>query len=276
MAKSAIEKFISSYIRNIKINSSKEGYEAWLRKNGLDPTVELSDRVAEAYTEKAKISSPYSSTAEALAESGLSRSGYAKYLEEAAGKTKNAKVSEAIGEYLKTDNTNKLSYDKELEALEEIRLNEEKKAEEKAKAEAEKIAAEAAKKEQELIKKEAQFKEKLIKNAKAKIEAMTTIDYDKAYKYATEMGLDERSAKDIAKSVTDAKRSAAIAKITNAIISKHLTKNQTREYAIMLGLSEKDASALADFAFKTNESVADIVSQDKYLDYLQNQINNQK
>ena len=44
----------------------------------------------------------------------------------------------------------------------------------------------------------------------------------------------------------------------------------------MLGLSEKDAGALADFAFKTNESVADIVSQDKYLDYLQNQINNQK
>ncbi len=309
MAKSAIEKFITNYIRNKKISESKEGYEAWLRKNGVDPTAGLSDSVGKAYAERERAASGNSDTAEALAESGLSDSGYAKYLSASIEDAKNENVSKAIAGYLATDTENKVGYSKELERLESIRIAEEKKAEEErkkaeekaqeeakkaeekaqeeakkaeekaleeAKKAAEKAAEEAAKKEAETIKREEKIKEQLLKDAKAGIEAMSTIDYDKAYKYAMEMGLDEISAEKIARSITETKRSAAISKITGAIISRRLTMNQTREYALALGLSEEDANMLAELAFKTNESVGDIVSQQDYLDYLREQINKNK
>ena len=165
MAKSAIEKFISNYIRNKKINESKEGYESWLRKNGVDPTSDLSDSVGAAYTEAEKMRSVNSSTAEALADNGLLRSGYARYLNESISEKKNAKIADAIQSYLKTDTKNKSAYSDELEKREALRAAEEEKAEaerkkaeekalEEAKSAAEKAAQQAAKKENEILKQE--------------------------------------------------------------------------------------------------------------------------
>ena len=97
---------------------------------------------------------------------------------------------------------------------------------------------------------------------------MSTIDYNKAYKYAIELGLDEASAEKIAKNVTEARRSEAITKVTGEIISKRLTSSQAEKYALALGLCEEDAKALGELAFKTNESVGDIVSGNGYLESL--------
>ena len=324
MARSAIEKFISAYIRNKKISETEEGYEAWLRKNGLDPTARLSEKVGEAYAENEKAASFHSSVAEALAERGLSQSGYARYLKEATEAKKNAGIEKAIQSYIGTDSDNKAEYSRELERREAIRVAEEKKAEEarimaekkaeeerlkeKKKAEeerqkaekkaeeerlkaekkaeeerlkaekkaeeeskkkAENAAKEAAKKEKEILEREEKIKKQLEKEAEAGIKSMSTIDYNKAYKYAFEIGLDEASAERIAKKVTEARRNDAISKVTNAIISKRLTMNQAKEYASALGLGEEDAKALGELAFRTNESVGDIVSGGGYLDTLQ-------
>ena len=273
MAKSAIEKFIKNYVRNKKVSDSSDGYEAWLRKNGYDPTADFSESIGKANAENEKRSMRLS---ESLSDVGLSKSGYASYLKEELAKNKTGSLENAIEDYIKTDSSNKRSYQKEAERLEAIRVEEEKKARENAIKEAEKAAEKAAKKEAEILEKEEKFKTQLMKEIESKIKAMTTIDYNQAYTYAIHMGLDEQNAESIAKSVTEAKRSSAIDQVTEAIISKRLTKNQAMEYAKRLGLSNEDANDLAEFAFKTNESVGDIVSQEDYLDYLREQINKNK
>ena len=88
------------------------------------------------------------------------------------------------------------------------------------------------------------------------------------------MGLDEKNAESLAKTTTEIARSNAMTRVTEAIISKGLTMTQAREYALGLGLSESDAEALAELAFKANESVGDITSYKEYLDYLKNKANN--
>ena len=298
MAKSAIEKFISNYLRNKKISESEEGYEAWLRKNGVDPTAELSDRIGKSYAESEKASSDYSSVKEALAENGLTNSGYAKYLGERALARRDDGIESAIQSYLGSDAANKKEYSNELERQEAIRLEEKMKAEEErlkaeekakeeakkaeekaleeAKKAAEKAAAEAAKKEEESLKREEKIRDQLLKEAESQIKSMSTIDYEKAYKYAIEIGLDRTSAEKIAKTITEERRSSAIEKVSNAIVSKRLTMNQTKEYALSLGLSEEDATNLGELAFRANESVGDIVSQDDYLDYLRELVEKNK
>ena len=117
MAASSIEKFIKNYINNKKISESKEGYEAWLRKNGVAPLSDFSESVAAASADYEKRASSYGSTAEHLAESGLTNSGYAKYLGDALKGKRNAAFESAISEYLETDSKNKVGYENELERL---------------------------------------------------------------------------------------------------------------------------------------------------------------
>ena len=295
MAKSTIEKFIKNYLRNKRISEGDKGYEAWLRKNGVDPTLKLSDSTADAYGEEALLSSDHSSVKETLADRGLLKSGYAKYLDASIKGAREEKVNKAIDSYLSSDAKNRSAYSEERARLEEIRIAEEKKAEEerlkaeqKAKEEAEKaeqkakeeaikaaekLKEEAAKKEEEREKAIQKKNDAIYKEAKRALESSQIIDYDKAYAKALEFGLDEDSASSLAKTTTETARSAAINKVTTAIISRALTMNQTREYALSLGLSKEDADSLAELAFKTNESVGDIVSQGNYLDYLREQIN---
>jgi len=264
LAKSAIEKFISSYISSPK-KKSKKGYEEWLRKNGVDPTSELSEKIGEAYAEKEKKSSHFSLLNERLSESGLLQSGYAKYLGDSLESEKDGKINLAMQGYLDTDSKNKAAYLKEENSLAEA-----------AKKAMEKAAKEAEKKEKEILKNEEAFRKQLLKDAEAGIKSMSTIDYNEAYKYALEVGLDEENAQKIAKSITDSRRTSAIEKITTAIFSRNLTTKKTKEYALRLGLPEDDANVLADLAFKMNESAEDIVSEKDFLDYLLEQINKNK
>ena len=385
MAKSTIEKFISNYLRNKQISQSREGYEAWLRKNGVDPTAQFSDSVGKATSEIERDASIYSTTAEALSGTGLSKSGYADYLGDALKEKSQKKIGTAIENYLKTETDNQLGYSDELERRENARIAAEKKAEEerikaeakaeaerkkaeekaeaerikaeeKAKKEAEKAAEKAAKEEAERIKAEEKaeaerikaeqkaaekaakeeaaklaaeakaeaerikaeekaeaerqkaeqkakeeaikaaeklenqaekeeaaalksyqkVKDQLIKETQSRLSALGVINYDEAYEYAISSGLDESDAKSVAKNVTEVARNEAMVKITNAIVSKRLSMNQAKEYALALGLSEEDATTLGELAFKTNESVGDIVSQQNYLDYLREQANKNK
>ena len=286
-ASSTIEKFIKNYINNKTISESKEGYAAWLRKNGASPLSDFSESVSDASADYERLTSEHGSNAERLAEKGLLNSGYAKYLGDAMKGKRNSDFENAISEYLEADSKNKVGYENELERLEEIRIAEEKKAEEerlkaeeKAKKEAlaeEKKAAEKAEKEKaELLKNEKTQKEKKYNDAKKGLEKSGIINYERAYSFALEMGLDEDQAAYLAKSTTEVARNEAIQKVTHAIVSKTLTMKQTKRYALALGLSEEDATALSELAFKTNESVEDIVLQEEYLDYLRDKANKDK
>lgn len=305
MAKSAIEKFISNYIRNKRISESEEGYEAWLRKNALDPLADFSDEVGLSHAESEQRSSRYGSESEALSDIGLSKSGYAKYLGESIENNKKKRLEKAIDRYIKSDVKNKSEHKAEKDRLEALRIAEEKKAEaerikaeekaeaerikaeEKAEAErikaeekarqeaikvAEKLESEARKEEAEKQKNFEKAQKSLYDQVKKGLEKSAFVDFDKAFSYATKMGLDEESARSLAKATSDAARNAAINSVTNSIISDRLTMSQAHRYALALGLSEEEATTLSEFAFKVNESVSDIVTHKNYLDNLREQI----
>ena len=117
--------------------------------------------------------------------------------------------------------------------------------------------------------------EKLYKETKSAIESSKMTSYDEAYDYAIKKGLDESTASELAKTTTDAIRTAAQNKVIDAIISRYMTENQAKQYALKLGLSEEDAKVLAEFAFTVNQSTSDIVNED-YLNDLREQIKNNK
>ena len=279
MKKSGIEEFIQSYLKGYKPSKKKRGYELWLRENGIDPTATLSQKIESIAVENERNNSPDSSRAVSLSSLGLKSSGYARFLDEISRETSEDKLSGAIRSYLSSDRENENEYDLELERREKTRLAEEKKAEQerlKKQKEEEKLKKAKEKEEEEKRKESEKAMKEIYKKVKEGLNAAAFADYDKAYAYAIEMGLNEADAKYLAKTSTESVRNSRITKVTNAIVSKGLSMNQAKQYALALGLSEEDASALAEFAFTTNESVTDIVGQDSFLDYLREQANKSK
>ena len=76
--------------------------------------------------------------------------------------------------------------------------------------------------------------------AKKGIETAGMVDYTRAYEYALSMGVDDESARALAKSTTTVARDAAIEKIVKMIFNRRLTRDQAEEYASGLGLSDND------------------------------------
>ena len=279
LKKSGIEKFIQNYLKGYKSAKKKSGYELWLRENGVDPTATLTEEIESIAAENERKNSLDSSRAVSLSSLGLKSSGYAKFLDEISKETSEDKISGAIRSYLSSDKQNENEYDLELERREKAKLAEEKKAEAerlKKQKEEEKLIKAKEKEEEEKRKESEKAMKEVYKKVKEGLNAAAFADYDKAYTYAIEMGLNEADAKYLAKTSTESVRNSRITKVTNAIISKGLSMNQAKQSALALGLSEEDATALAEFAFTTNESVTDIVGQDNFLDYLREQANKSK
>lgn len=291
MAKSAIERFISGYLRNKRLSETKEGYADWLRKNGADPMTELDGSIARVTSEYEKDASMHGSDASMLSDLGLKRSGYADFLKDSLEEKRERGFENAALEYIDKDIKNEQGYEDELARREAIRLEEERKAEEERlkaekKAEEERLKAEkeardeaikasekAKKLEEERLKNDKKRKEKLYSTVKTELEKRKTVKYDDAYEYALYMGLDETTAASLAKATTETARSEAINKVTTAIFNKGLSMNQAKKYAESLGLSEEDVNALAELAFSANESVDDITSYEDYLEYLKDKAN---
>lgn len=286
MAKSKLEKFIQGYLKNLALTTKKDGYETWLRQNGKDGKTELSEAIGKFLAESEKNSSDYSAIAESLSGAGMKNSGYAKYLAESALLSGKKNLENSLLSYVSRDSQNTAGYEKEIKRLEAERIaKEEKEAELKAKEDAKKekeaiknaeeIAAKAKKEKEENQNAYNKAMKEIYKKVEEEFKSSAIADYEKAYAYARNAGLSEEDAKHLAKTYTDSARNSKINKVTSAIISKKLTKNQAKEYALTLGLPEEDANALAEFAFRTNESVEDIVS-DNYLDHLKEQADKNK
>ena len=264
-------------MQSVKPKAKKKGYAEWIAENGKDPIASLSESVGKISAENERQLSPYSKAETSLSGIGLSGSGYARYLKEVSGESGAESIEKAVGSYLATDTKNKKGYEAELIRRE----NEEKKAaellaKEEARKEAENLAKAEAKANDEKLKAEEKRMTEIYKKVKEGLSAADYVDYGKAYEYAIGLGLGESDAEYLAKTYTEAARNAKINKVTSAIVSKRYSMNQAREYALTLGLSREDAEALGEFAFKTNESVTDIVTQESYLDYLREQYNKNK
>lgn len=270
-------------MKGVKPITKKKGYAEWLAEYGKDPAASLSESIGKISAENERQISPYSKTEALLSDTGLSGSGYARYLKALSDESNAETTRNAISSYLDIDTKNRKGYEAELIRREneekkaaELLAKEEAKKESEAKKEAEKLAKAEAKANEEKIKAEEKRMTEIYKKVKEGLSAADYVDYAKAYEYAIGMGLRESDAEYLAKTYTDSARNSKINKVTSAIVSKRYSMNQAKEYALSLGLSKEDAEALGEFAFKTNESVTDIVTQESYLDYLREQYNKNK
>lgn len=179
----------------------------------------FSDAIANAISTKIKESAGYGRKAEKLSGLGLSNSGYADFINARAKKNVLLNIDSGAGEALK--------------AIAEEREN--------AKIDEGKIL--------ELQKKLISYTVKNDLTDKALI-----------YDYAKALGIDKDrldSAVDYAISENEKhKRTKNYDKVHSNIIYRRLTSKEAYEYAISLGLSEEDAKALADIAYKINEDTS--------------------
>ena len=259
MKETELEKFIRTYLNNKQISETKEpGYASWIEKNGLNKAAEFGEGIAKAKMNYERFVSPFANTAEKNAENGISDSGYAAYLSDTAKGIRDNTLINQIQRHVGSN----------AKAITEFT--------EEKEAEAEKIKKEneaALKKEAELLEKQEKAKKSIYDTAKRGLEAAGIIDYDEAYKLALEMGVDKDGAKKLATTTTKIARAAAIDRVVRAIVNRTLTKSQTKEYALGLGLSEEDAEELSEIAYRTNESVMDMTAAKDYLDELKNKVN---
>ncbi len=91
-------------------------------------------------------------------------------------------------------------------------------------------------------------------------------DPERAYARAVELGLSGSDARRAADETSAEVNDSLRADVMSAIVKKRLTQNQTRLYAIALGLSKDAAEELAKYAYELNEAVGD--GSGGYLDYL--------
>ncbi|MBR5139618.1 MAG: hypothetical protein IKV16_01060, partial [Clostridia bacterium] len=152
------------------------------------------------------------------------------------------------------------------------RIKAEQEAKKQAEKEAEDLAKDAEKEAQANDKRYEELMKKVYKETEAALKSNKTTSFDIAYDYAIKQGLDEKSAADLAKSTTEQAINDATNKVISAIVSRFMTSKQAKEYALTLGLSQKDADILGEFAYKLNESASDIVSDENYLNNLREQI----
>ena len=269
-----LENYIKKYLRNKRIAETDAGYSAWLRKNGVTDDVRLTDEAIKRSAENERLIRKRGTQSESIVSSGLGESGYAGYLGDLAlerAENSDKRVSAALRAYR----------DAGYAGFVESRLDAEREAydyERVAEAEAE---AESIRKREEAEKNAIRAEEKketerksMLKTARTRLEDSAIIDIERATKLAMDIGLDEADARALAESTTKVARENAISKVLSAIVNKRYTKNQAREYASWLGLSDEDIDALAETAFKNNESPADITSYEEYLEYLENKIKN--
>lgn len=103
-------------------------------------------------------------------------------------------------------------------------------------------------------------------------------DPERAYARAVELGLSGTDARRAADETSAEVKDGLRADVMSAIVTKRLTQNQTRLYAVALGLSADAAEELAKYAYELNEAVGD--GSGTYLDYLRElekkQKNNEK
>ncbi len=235
MAKTAtLEDFIKNYVRNKSLTESKEGYSAWLKKNGVDSVGIMSDGISRTDTALKKASAAYGKRAESLGSLGLSRSGYADYVNRTAKKAYADALSSINADYAKNEAKNLKTYEDHLEA------------------------------------KNQKYRETYDAAIKS-LEKSGIMNFDEAYEYALLLGLSDDDARGAAEKSTSMLIDATRKKIISDIILRQLGSAQAKEYALVLGLDEKLASELSDIAYDLNESVENGKYSESYLEYLKEQ-----
>ena len=102
------------------------------------------------------------------------------------------------------------------------------------------------------------------------IEGAGLVDFDSAYEYAVNAGFTGEDARAVAAAGSGIVRKKLKNTVMRAVVSKSLTKSQTRDYALSLGLCKEDADELSEYADDINAYISSSDYTSGYLDYLIN------
>lgn len=233
------EEFVRNYLKNTALSNSKESFASWVRKNGKDAEAEYRDKTLGEVSNYIRSRSEYGKTAEALGNFGLRDSGYADYINKKASADLTSALQKAKTEKIETSEKNVSDYIQNAKELEETN----------------------AKMQRSVIK---------------EIERKREINYDRAYEYALDAGLDEKSAETTAKKAIGVARVRLKNDILELIVSERMSKSQTEEYAKGLGLDEEEIKELGEIAKNINETVNSSFYAEYIKDLIEKQNNSSK
>lgn len=235
MAKT-LEDFIKDYLADRSAALGAVGYAKWISEQSSRPKASRAAALTRADTSYRTSLSGYGRSAEALANAGLNKSGYAEYLNSVAKGERTTAIGNADLAKHKSEAEDMKKYESYLDGVENDRL---------------------------------ERYEKALRS----IQSDSLAAYGAAYERALSFGLDEESAKKAATEASGAVKSTLRQKLLSEIATKRMTSEATRAYALTLGLDEEVADELAEYAHKLNESVDSDGMTESYLDYLKKLLN---
>lgn len=224
--------FVKDYINNQKVTNSKESYEDWLTRNGIDSSGIYDLDIKNARSDYAKATAGFGALGEGLSSSGLLGSGYSDYINASAyGQLQKARQN-ALSKYSENERANKSAYS-------------------------------------EYVKKLAQESSSLLDKVNRGIIENGITDFDDAYSYAIGAGIDPGAASELAKSASSAVKESIKEEIGRLIINDKLSAKEAKAYALYRGLSEEDAESIYSLASKINDYFTR-PDGESYLDYITN------
>ena len=221
--------FLKKYLSGKTLGEGAMSYSDY---ETLNPNLKKKDYLTaleKRYSNLARNRSNYGTSAENLAKGSLTSSGYSAFLERNAKSALDADVNEKYALYKTAEAENMTGY---LNYLDNY---------------------------QKQIKKlKTSVTDSLIKNK--------VVNKQDAYEYALEAGLSESDALTVSQNVYESAKRKLISEVMESVASYKLDAEGARLYAEAMGLSEKDAKGIGEYAEAIISNRID--TGDEYLDYL--------
>ena len=230
-----LQDYIDKYLSDNKELTSPKSYEEFIMHGGRGASVVGSEGKLSAEKSYARSLSTYGKRADRLGSDGLTGSGYARYINDAAKRQKEASYEMARGGELSIAAENRTGYAEYLAKL-----------------------TEGAK--------------KLRDDILDKLEGSMMTDYDSVYKLALTLGLPDKDADAVAKLTTETAIKKLSDKAILDVTEKRMSTAQAPKYAMSLGRPDSEVEKIANYAEYINQTINYENTPNNYLDYLKDQI----
>ena len=231
----SLEEFIKTYLENQAIKNTKDSYESWAKKNGINSDGIYNSRLVDAKTDYMKSKSEYGKIGEALARNGLSASGYSDYVSSRAYTDYQKAKDSAFSEYSENERKNRRDYESYSNSIDDKR---------------DKLVKDYM---GYLVKLDEPEDNNVYINTITNIGKQNITDYETAYKIALESGLDESLAASAAQISTSIVKNGIKTKVMDSVVKHSMTEEEARQYALSLGLDSESAEEIAAYAKSIND-----------------------
>ncbi len=226
--KSSLEDFIKTYLNNKIIAGEGESYENWVKSVGINSDALYANDIANIDSEYMRAKSEYGVNAERLGQLGIN-GGYSDYLNGKAYSEMQKSKNQAKDRYLENERKNLSDYSA-------YKSENESKMQDYI----------------QLLIDEKNNTNKLYADVMQRITDGRITDYNIAFNYAVNAGLDKTQAAALAKTAIEDSSKKRKADIMQTIVNSLMNEKQARNYALGLGLSKEEAEEMALYAKAIN------------------------